>query len=98
MYAICFCAVLILHTCEPHSVYVQNVHRKQNIGHMHNAQDITYAIRDSPTQNKGYKREWTFQEARGAHWLALFFSLLFNVSPKCGENSILLITSAVSTH
>ena len=34
MYAICFCAALILHTCEPHSAYVQNVHRKQNIGHM----------------------------------------------------------------
>ena len=35
IYAICFCAALILRTCEPHSAYVQNVRRKQNIGHMH---------------------------------------------------------------
>ena len=34
IYAICFCAALILRTCEPHSAYVQNVRRKQNIGHM----------------------------------------------------------------
>ena len=35
IYAICFCAALILRTCEPHSAYVQNVRHKQNIGHMH---------------------------------------------------------------
>ena len=34
IYAICFCAALILRTCEPHSAYVQNVRHKQNIGHM----------------------------------------------------------------
>ena len=34
IYTICFCAALILRTCEPHSAYVQNVRRKQNIGHM----------------------------------------------------------------
>ena len=31
---ICFCAALILRTCESHSAYVQNVRHKQNIGHM----------------------------------------------------------------
>ena len=34
IYAICFCAALILRTCEPHSAYMQNVRHKQNIGHM----------------------------------------------------------------
>ena len=34
VYAICFCAALILRTCEPHSACVQNVRHKQNIGHM----------------------------------------------------------------
>ena len=42
IYAICFCAALILRTCEPHSAYVQNVRHKQNIGHVRRRYTLQY--------------------------------------------------------